>query len=118
MLDSGAQPFIIDTDSLGKLHVNFQIRASQVHGVCATPIKTKGLVNLEVDIGRGCHLKHRFVVLDSSEQTIILGRDFLKRFKSTEFDWENSRVRLGGSWLSTEASFWGGSGVIQSWGGE
>ena len=37
-----------------------------------------------------------------------MGRDFLKRFKSTEFDWENSRVRLGESWLSTEASFWGG----------
>ena len=33
MLDSGAQPSIIETDSLGKLHVNFQIRPSQVPGV-------------------------------------------------------------------------------------
>ena len=53
-------------------------------------------------------MKHRFIVLESREQTIILGRDFLKRFKSTEFDWENHGIRLGEYWVPTEASFWGG----------
>ena len=104
MLDSGAQPSIIDTYSLGELHMDYQARPGKVHGVCATPINTKGFVELEVDIGSGYPMKHRFVVLDSRERTVILGRDFLRRFRSTEFDWNNHRVRLGQHWLSTEIS--------------
>ena len=79
----------------------------RVHGVCATPIPTRGVVDLEVDFGV-YPMKHRFIVLESREQTIILGRDFLKRFKSTEFDWENHGIRLGEYWVPTEASLWGG----------
>ena len=29
----------------------------------------------------------------------ILGRDFLNQFSSTEFDWKNSKVRLGEKWI-------------------
>ena len=103
MLDSGAQPSIIDYETLSKLHIGYRVCPSRAHGVCATPIPTRGFVDLQVTIGNECPRMHRFVVLDSAEQTIILGRDFLKRFKSTEFDWENRRVRLGSQWLSTEA---------------
>ena len=60
---------------------------------------------MEVDFGARHPVKHKFIVLDSREQTFILGRDFLKRFRSTEFDWEN-HVRLGEYWLSTEALLW------------
>ena len=108
MLDSGAQPSVIDTASLDKVGSEYTIHPSRVHGVCATPIKTKGFVDLEVTVGIGGPLKQRFVVLESVEQTVILGRDFLKQFQSNEFDWQNHRVRLGRSWISTEASLWGG----------
>ena len=108
MVDSGAQPSIIDTESLEKLGVDCRGRPGRVHGVCATPIKTRGVVDLEVDFGTRHPVKHKFNVLDSREQTVILGRDFLKRFKSTEFDWENHCIRLGECWLPTEASLWGG----------
>ena len=77
MVDSGAQPSIIDTVSLEKLGVDCQGRPGRVHGVCATPITTRGVVDLEVDFGV-YPMKHRFIVLESREQTIILGRDFLK----------------------------------------
>ena len=46
--------------------------------------------------------------MDSCESTIILGRDFLSQFNSTEFDCANYRVRLGHIWLPTEGSLHGG----------
>ena len=77
--------------------------------MCAISIKTSGYVELEIGIERSKEtLTHKFLVLDSPERTIILGRDFLIRFKSTEFDWNEGRIRLGEIWLSTEASVWGG----------
>ena len=108
MLNSGAQPSVIDTMSLEELRVPFQVCPSQVHGVGDTAVPTRGFVDLRVDCGNGIALDHKFVVLDSVEHTIILGRDFLKRFRSTEFDWDNRRVRLGPHWLQTEACLWGG----------
>ena len=65
MLDSGAQPSVIDTRSLEELRVPFQVRPSQVHGVGDTSVPTRGLVDLRVDCGNGIALNHRFVVLDS-----------------------------------------------------
>ena len=92
MLDSGEQPSIIDTASLHGLGVDFTVHPSRVHGVCAMPIKSRGYVDLEVNIGKSAPMKHRFMVLDSAEPTLILGRDYLRRFNSTEFDWQNHRV--------------------------
>ena len=33
--------------------------------------------------------------LSTNQEMVILGRDFLNQFSSTEFDWKNSKVRLG-----------------------
>ena len=48
--------------------------------------------------------------LDSNRELIILGRDFLDQFERTEFDWKNSRIRLGDTWLfyadSTQQANW------------
>ena len=30
---------------------------------------------------------------------MILGKDFLSQFNSTEFDWRNQKIRLGETWL-------------------
>ena len=30
---------------------------------------------------------------------MILGRDFLKQYGTTEFDWENQKVRIGKEWI-------------------
>ena len=37
--------------------------------------------------------------LPSKKNFIILGRDFLSQFGSTEFGWEESKIRLGESWI-------------------
>ena len=31
--------------------------------------------------------------------TIVLGRDYLRKSGSTQFDWKNGRARLGQDWL-------------------
>ena len=40
--------------------------------------------------------------------TMILGRDFLYKFESMEFDWLNGRVRLGKEWLQPQVWIRGG----------
>ena len=52
-----------------------------------------------VDIGEKNVPRSSF---DSNEPT-FLGRDYLLLFSSTEFDWENHKIRLGRHWLHTEA---------------
>ena len=37
--------------------------------------------------------------LSTNQEMVILGRDFLNQFSSTEFDWKNSKVRLGEKWI-------------------
>ena len=51
-------------------------------------------VDLKVNIGKSPPLKHRFMALEIAVPIIILGRDFLRQFNSTEFDWKNQRAKL------------------------
>ena len=43
-------------------------------------------------------LEHTFGVLEDDCPIHILGRDFLRRFGSTEFNWESKSIRLGKIW--------------------
>ena len=67
-----------------------------------------------MDVGDGRAILQEFQVIESSEATVILGRDFLRRFQSTEFDWVNHKVRLGSKWWSTEASVRGGGPLTRA----
>ena len=108
MIDTGAQPSIVDRGTLASLGEILTASPGRIHGVGATPVVTLGTAQLKVDIGQDKRINHKFLVLDSTESTIIFGRDFLSQFNSTEFDWANYRVRLGHYWLPTEASLHGG----------
>ena len=114
LLDSGAQPSVVDIQSLRAISSEYTPKRGRVHGVCATPVKTVGEVILRVDVGKGETMEHKFTVLDSSEPTIILGRDFLSRYSSTEFNWDNHRVRLGNFWLNSEATISGGQALSRA----
>ena len=37
--------------------------------------------------------------LDTDQNLINLGRDFLNQFETTEFDWKDSKIRLGDTWI-------------------
>ena len=48
------------------------------------------------------------VVKSQGSMTMILGRDFLYKFGSMEFDWLKGRVRLGKEWLQLQVRIQGG----------
>ena len=47
-------------------------------------------------------------VKSQGSMTMILGRDFIYKFGSTEFDWLNGEVRLGKEWLQPQVWIQGG----------
>ena len=94
LLDSGANPSIVDSQSLRSIRTHYATKPSRVYGVGATPVNILGNAEITVNVGNTHELKHTFLVLDSTEPTIIFGRDFLRKFSSTEFDWDGHRVRV------------------------
>ena len=108
LLDSGAQPSIVDKGILISMGVEFLSYPGYIHGGGSTPVATLVRVQLVISIGQDYSIKHTFLVIDTNDSTIILERDFLSRFDSTEFDWGNHRIRLGKQWLPTEATLHGG----------
>ena len=95
------------------MNIEYSKSQSHVYGVGATPIATLGRVSMVVDLGTGHKLKHSFLVY-SNEPTIILGRDFLRKFHSTEFDWENHLIGLGADWITSEATIHGGEPLARA----
>ena len=41
----------------------------------------------------------RPISIKGESKFVLLGKDFMSRFKLTEFDWANNRVRLGDDWV-------------------
>ena len=61
-----------------------------------------------VDLGDEQILEHSFEILTEREPTCILGRDFLKKFGTTEFNWAKGQVRLGNIWKTAHMRIEGG----------
>ena len=114
MLDSGAQPSVLDIKFLETWGIPYVRKVSSVNGLASHSVKVCGESQVKVDLGNGLCLSHKFTVIVSDEPTVILGRDFLKRFEATLFDWRNHRVRLGPKWISTEASVKGGHSISRA----
>ena len=114
LLDSGANPSLVDSQSLRSISLHYTSKPSRVYGVGATPVTILGCAEIPVNVGKTHELRHKFLVLDSTKPTIILGRDLLRKFSSTEFDWDGHRVRLGNEWIDSEASILGGQPLARA----
>ena len=73
-----------------------------------------GRLELTLDLGDDQTLKHGFEVLKSTETTCILGRNLLKKFDTTEFDWHNQQIRLGRAWKDSQAMIEGGEPLTRA----
>ena len=71
MIDTGAQPSVMDENTLYSLGLRCKPDPGIVRGVCATPIDTLGFVKVEIDLGNGRVREHTFTILDSPEPTVI-----------------------------------------------
>ena len=92
MLDLGAQPSVIDTSTLRSLGAGHLAKPIGVGGVGGVQLQYKE-VHILVDAD-GCAILQEFQVNESTKATVFLGRDFLCRFQSTEFDRRNHKVKL------------------------
>ena len=111
LLDSGASMSVIDERSVlgAKLgnKVKYTNDLDSVSGVGGKAM-VLGNLSVDVDVGDGQKVNHSLKVLGGVETVIILGRDFLSRFPSTEFDWQGGRIRLGNVWKTPDVMISGG----------
>ena len=114
MLDTGAQPSVIDKATLETMNIPYYTKQDKVYGVGKSPIQVCGTLEVEIDAGEGQIIRHRIEVLDTSSRTAILGRDFLANFEEVCFDMQNFRVRLGESWKETATSLQGGQAILRA----
>ena len=104
ILDSGVGLSVIDLGTIRDLGLEKQInkRVDRVYGVGHNPVEIGNII-LDVDIGDNQVTSHTFVVLHDNTKTRTFGKDLLKKFGSTEFNWNTYRVRLGMVWKDTRA---------------
>ena len=98
LIDSGADISLI---SLGRC-IEMDKAGNSVQGIGGQqPIgpKTWYDIRFSCDRARVYKISLRETYLAKDKVMIILGRDFLSQFSNTEFDWKNSRVRLGDHWI-------------------
>ena len=86
MLDTGAQPSVIDKGTVEKLKLAYQLKDSRVYGVGRSPIQVCGTMQVDIDIGGNRVISHQVDILDTGTKIVILGRNFLANFSEVCFD--------------------------------
>lgn len=112
LLDTGASTSVIDSSSLSLWGLLDQVDTGSkptLYGVTKFGLPVVGSATLDVLIGSDVHRRVRFAVLSSTERTLILGRDFLKSFAVTSFDWTTNTIHLDSECVQAELSVCGGS---------
>ena len=111
MLDTGAQPSVIDKGTVEKLKLASQLKDSRVYGVGRSPIQVCGTMQVDIDIGGNRVISHQVDILDTGTKTVILGRNFLANFSEVCFDVKGFRVKLDDQWLETRTLLQGGKAL-------
>ena len=98
LLDSGSSMSVISTDLCES--VNFVQNAKSVLGVGGSQkVGEPVLCCFELGTYEFTDYPLRPIDLPSKCRTVILGRDFMSQFKTTQFDWANNRIRLDEEWI-------------------
>ena len=98
LLDSGSSMSVISTDLCDS--VNFVENSKSVLGVGGSQkVGEPVLCCFELGPYEFTDYPLRPIDLPSMCRTVILGRDFMSQFKTTQFDWANNRIRLDEEWI-------------------
>ena len=68
---------------------------SDVYGLCNNPVPVLGYAEAEIHMEKGEPTLQRIQILDSDEPTLLLGRIFMQKLGSVEFDFKRGRIKLG-----------------------
>ena len=105
-LDTGAGPSVIDIGSCEHIGLADAIKkpTSGLVNASGDSMDVIGVVNIDVKIPNMRCVTHEFKVINTrSFKNILLGRDFMKRFKRVTFDFDNNRVKLGAIWVTKKS---------------
>ena len=97
MLDSGAQPSMLDIKFVKENNITFVKDSSFVQGLASNPVQECGTTEILVDIGEGHMVKQRSCIIIGPEPIVILGRDSWKSLKSQPSIGNNTEFVLGPS---------------------
>ena len=98
LIDSGADVSVIST----KNSVPDTKACETVTGIGGKQLvgqEEKFSIRFTCDQSKEYNARLQPTSINSGQEFVILGRDFLSQFDSTEFDWHNSKVRLCDTWL-------------------
>ena len=72
---------------------------NKVHGIVGVQASGEA-IDCKISISSTWKTMHELkpITIPGKKELVILGRDFLKKFGKTEFDWNNERVKIGFSW--------------------
>ena len=73
---------------------------TEIHGIGGAQISGKP-VRCNISISSTWETVHELkpMTIPGNNSLVILGRDFLRKFGNTEFDWKNARVKIGEDWI-------------------
>ena len=74
---------------------------TEIHGIGGPQISGKPVRCYYISISSTWKTTHELkpMTIPGHNSLVILGRDFLGKFGSTEFDWKNARVKIGEDWI-------------------
>ena len=106
-MDTGAGPSVIDAGSLEYLGLADSVRKPNggLLNASGEAMEVSGVVDIEVKIPNMQSIVHEFKVINTkSFKNILLGRDFMKRYKRATFDFSKNRIKLGSMWVDCVGS--------------
>ena len=103
MIDTGATCSLMDIGTIEKLGFDNQIDQQAHHRLIdasGNDMKIIGTVNIDVSLGPHVVVNQNIKILNvKTYKHVLLGRDFLSRFRNIEFDFSNHSIRIGRHWF-------------------
>ena len=94
-MDSGAGASVIDHKTLKHVGLDKQVRRRDEHddpliNASGNEMDILGVVDVPVVVDNGELVRQEFKVLNSNHALILMGRDYISRFRRVTFDFVNN----------------------------
>ena len=104
-MDSGAGASVIDIGTLKYIGLDKEVKKlseldQPLINASGNEMDILGVVNIPVTVDNGKVVQQEFKVLNSSHAIILMGQDYMSRYKRVTFDFVNNRVQLSKTWVN------------------